>query len=131
MKNSLEKITEEIIREALKGSSVDLRCTQGNICVPIVNRLYRKMKANILFEHIGVDEDWICDGHHRYIASVLADYSIGRKPSLRTSGHSVIDWKSVVFDDGDWDTPAKIAMLNERDAFYNKTTIQYIEDLLK
>jgi hypothetical protein len=41
------------------------------------------------------------------------------------------DWNAVVFDDEDWDTEAKIKMLNEQDARFNNMSIEEISNHLK
>jgi hypothetical protein len=43
----------------------------------------------------------------------------------------VYDWNEVVFDVNDWDTDAKILMLNEQDANNNNITLKEIIELLK
>jgi hypothetical protein len=42
----------------------------------------------------------------------------------------MVDWKSVQFEDDDWDTPAKIKMLNELDAYYNNIPVLNLIKLL-
>lgn len=41
------------------------------------------------------------------------------------------DWNDVIFDINDWDTEAKIRMLNEHDADNNNITLKEIIELLK
>lgn len=65
------------------------------------------------------------------IKRILANFSIERIPTNRTSATIVVEWMAVVFDEMDWDTEAKINMLNEQDAIYNNMTIQQIIDILK
>ena len=50
----------------------------------------------------------ICDGHHRYVASLLAKLPIDFVPYKITGATDVIAWNSVVFVEDDWDTQAKI-----------------------
>lgn len=89
------------------------------------------MRAGIKFSEIKVDEDLICDGHHRYVASLLAQFPIDSIPSKRTSATEIIDWESVVFEDKDWDTETKIEYLNEQDAIFNNISIEELVELLK
>ncbi|GAB3025638.1 hypothetical protein GCM10027051_33000 [Niabella terrae] len=89
------------------------------------------MKAGIKFPGIKVEDNLICDGHHRYLASILANFHLDRIPGSKTSATSPVHWKSVVFEEEDWDTPAKINMLNEQDAEYNSIPIEKIVELLK
>lgn len=89
------------------------------------------MSAGIKFSGIKVEDSLICDGHHRYIASILANFPLERVPGSLTSATSPVDWKSVTFEEEDWDTVAKIDMLNMQDAEYNNIAIEKIVELLK
>jgi len=64
------------------------------------------------------------------IASLLAKYRIEFVPSGMTSATTLVDWKSVQFEDDDWDTPAKIRMLNDIDAYYNNIPVLNLNELL-
>ena len=130
-KHLLEKITKQVIQDLIHKNEIELSSTHRKLCIPIINRIYKKMVAGIKFSAIKVDKNLICDGHHRYLASLLADFSIERFPTISTSATTSIDWKAVVFEDMDWDTQAKINMLNEQDAIYNNMTIEQILDILK
>jgi len=89
------------------------------------------MSAGIKFTGIKVENSLICDGHHRYIASILAKFPLERIPGSTTAATTTVDWKSVTFEEEDWDTPAKINMLNEQDAKYNNIPVEQIVELLK
>ncbi len=89
------------------------------------------MSAGIKFSEIKVENNLICDGHHRYIASLLANFSLERIQGNVTSATTEIQWKSVIFEDEDWDTEAKINMLNQQDAIYNNILLAKIIELLK
>lgn len=89
------------------------------------------MSAGIRFPGIKVENNLICDGHHRYIASLFANFSLKRIQGNVTSATIQIDWNSVIFEDEDWDTEAKINMLNEQDANYNNIPLEQIVQLLK
>ena len=73
----------------------------------------------------------IIDGHHRYIASILAELPIETAPSQKTSVTNVVDWSKVEIDSEDWDTEAKIKMLNAIDAEFNNTSFEKIDQLIK
>ena len=83
------------------------------------------------FPGIKVEDNLICDGHHRYIASLLANFPLARIPGSVTSATKAVHWKLVIFEEEDWDTAAKIAMLNELDAEYNNIPILKIIEMLK
>ena len=89
------------------------------------------MSAGIKFPGIKVESNLICDGHHRYIASMLANFSLETLTGSVTSATAVVPWKSVIFEEEDWDTPAKIKMLNEQDADYNNIAKELMDELLK
>jgi hypothetical protein len=127
----LKKVTKEIIQELIHKNEIGLFSTHAKLCLPIINRIYKKMSAGIRFSGIKVENNLICDGHHRYIASLLANFPLGRIFGTSTSATIVVDWKSVTFEEEDWDTPAKIDMLNEQDAAYNNIPIEEIIELLK
>jgi len=127
----LESVTQEIIIECIQNNKFDLYATHTKLCVPVINRIFKKMSAGIKFSGIKVENSLICDGHHRYIASILADFPLERIPGNTTSATTTVHWESVTFEDEDWDTPAKINMLNEQDADYNNITIEKIFELLR
>lgn len=77
-------MTQESILNFIAENDIKCSCTHTKLCVPIVDRIYRKMLAGIKFTEIKVDDRLICDGHHRYLASLLANYTLGIVPSVRT-----------------------------------------------
>ena len=89
------------------------------------------MSIGIKFPSIKVDGNLIIDGHHRYIASLLAGTTLDAVPSSKTSATIVIEWDTVILVTEDWDTDAKIKMLNEEDANFNGIEIDKITELLK
>jgi hypothetical protein len=128
---TLKRITKEIIQKFLSENEIELKCTQSKLCIPIIDRIYRKMSIGLRFSGIKVENDLICYGHHRYFASLLADYPIDRIPSISTSATIVTEWNSILFIEDDWDTPAKIRMLNEQDAGYNNIPVERLFELIK
>jgi hypothetical protein len=127
----LQKVTKEIIQALLLNTEIECSSTQTKLCLPIIDRIHRKMLVGIKFSAIKVDRNLICDGHHRYLASLLANVTIETVPTNSTSATSKIDWESVLFEEEDWDTQAKINMLNMQDADYNNIPIEKIVELLK
>jgi hypothetical protein len=69
--NIVERITKEIIVEFISTNEIDLIPTHTKLCLPVINRIYKKMSAGIKFSGIKVEDTLICDGHHRYIASMF------------------------------------------------------------
>ncbi len=127
----MERITKEIIQELINNNKMELCSTHTKLCLPIITRIYKKMLGDIKFSGIKVEDNLICDGHHRYIASLLANFPLERISGSSTSATAVVPWKSVIFEEDDWDTVAKIKMLNEQDAEYNNIAIGKIVELLK
>ena len=127
----MERITKEIIQELINTNKVELFSTQPRLCLPIINRIYKKMSNGIKFSGIKVEGNLICDGHHRYLASLLAKFSLERISGTSTSATTIINWELVTFEEADWDTLSKINMLNKQDAAYNNISIERIIELLK
>ena len=121
---------ENIIRLVTK-NRLSFQSTHSKLCYPIILRLYKKMMVGIQFSPIKVDGNVLIDGHHRYIASLMAGSMIASSPSVKTAATNVIAWELVTFDTDDWDTEVKIRMLNEQDAEYNKISISQLLVLLK
>lgn len=126
----MKEITKEIIVELIQKNEMDLISTHTKLCLPVINRIYKKMSAGIKFSGIKVEDNLICDGHHRYLASILANFLLERIPGKITSATNAVQWESVSFEEEDWDTPAKINMLNEQDADYNNIAIEKIVELI-
>jgi hypothetical protein len=127
----MKQLTKVDIENLFKENNVELKSTHSKLCLPIINRIYRKMVIEIKFPSIKVYGDLIIDGHHRYLASLLAAVKLEKDPSNKTSATEITDWNAVVFDDEDWDTEAKIKMLNEQDARFNNMSIEEISNHLK
>ncbi len=126
----MEKIKAKI-QDLILENKIEFSSTHAKLCIPIINRIYKKMLAGIKFSTIKVENKMICDGHHRYLASLLANFAIETIPTAITSATIIIDWQSVIFEHEDWDTQAKINMLNEQDANYNNMSYEEIVGLLE
>lgn len=127
----MKSVTKEIIVEFIRKNQIELSSTHAKLCLPIINRIFKKMSAGIKFSAIKVENNLICDGHHRYIASIFANFLLERVPGNITSATTIVPWDSVYFEEEEWDTPAKIKMLNEKDADYNNIEIEKIIELLR
>ena len=88
------------------------------------------MRIGIRFPKIKIDNNLICDGHHRYIASILANTDIEVTESFRSNATEEIEWALVEFDENDWDSPFKINSLNLSDAHYNNISPETLMELL-
>jgi hypothetical protein len=127
----LESVTKDVIEELIRKNEMQLASTHARLCIPVINRIYKKMSAGIKFTGIKIENNVICDGHHRYVASLLANFPLDKLPGKTTSATVVVDWKLVEFEQEDWDTEAKIRMWNEHDAEFNNIPIEKVIDLLK
>ncbi|MCA0427587.1 MAG: ParB/Srx family N-terminal domain-containing protein [Bacteroidetes bacterium] len=88
------------------------------------------MKIGVKFSGIRVDGELIIDGHHRYLASLLAGVSLEMYPSIKTSATKIIEWNNVDFVKDDWDTEVKILLMNKIDAEYNGMSLEKLNELL-
>lgn len=111
----MEQLSIERLKKQLKEGKLELKSTHFRLCYPIIARIYWKMKIGIEFSGIKVDGDLIIDGHHRYLASLIAGISLDRYPSCRTSATEVTDWSTVRLDTEDWETEDEIQDWNEKD----------------
>ncbi len=127
----MQPITKEYVESILKNQKITLKSTQKKLCFPIINRIYKKMKSGIKFSAIKVDENLIIDGHHRYIAAIMAEFPLELIPSNKTSATTIIDWSQILLDSEDWDTTAKINMLNAIDAEFNNISFEKLDELTK
>lgn len=119
------------IQNSLLNCRPQLLSTHMRLSFPIVLRIYKKMQAGIKFSPIKVDGDLICDGHHRYVAALLANFPIEKIAWQSSSATTAISWSEVYYDENDWDTAFEVKMRNIQDATYNDLTLDQIEDLLK
>lgn len=89
------------------------------------------MTLGIHFPNIRIAGDVLVNGHHRYLASILAKIPIDRSPTILPEANDITNWKSVEFDLEDWDSEAGIRRFIEIDARYNRISIEEIWDRLK
>ncbi len=127
----MKSVTNKMILELIQKNEIVLCSTHAKLCIPIINRIYKKMCGGIKFAGIKVDNKLICDGHHRYVASLFANFPIEQISGISTSATKLVRWESIIFDEEDWDTSDKINMLNEQDAAYNNLPIVKIVELLQ
>jgi hypothetical protein len=127
----MEEITKEIIDGYISKNEIELYSTHTRLSLPIINRIYKKMTAHLKIPAIKVQGNFICDGHHRYVASLLAQYPLERISWRTTSATTLIEWKTVSFDDGDWDSEEEVNLHNKQDADYNNIPLEKIIEFLK
>jgi hypothetical protein len=108
----------------IKSGELEVISTHKALSLPIIERIYKKMMLNLKFDSIQVDKGVIINGHHRYLASKLANFNLDHVLGLRSSAKELIDWQNVELVEDDWDTEAKIRRLNEEDARYNDMSVE-------
>jgi Predicted bile acid beta-glucosidase len=127
----MNEVTKKDLEEFFQRNQTDYKPTQGKVCIPIINRMVKKMALGIRFDDIKVADGWIIEGHHRYVSSLFADISIGKVPGVRTSATPEHDWTSIEFILEEWDTEHKIKYMNELDAVRNKIPLEEIIEMTK
>jgi hypothetical protein len=126
----MKKITIEFVKEFISSHNIAFIATQPKLCVPIIFRMCQKMLHGIKFDEIKICDNLIIDGHHRYLSALIMNFELGHVLSNSTSATKAIAWNLVEFDEKDWDTPAKIAHLNELDAKYNELEIDFVNRII-
>ena len=128
---TIKNVCLQDIKHLVQHTELKLKSTQTKLSIPIINRIYKKMMAKIKLPPIKIQDDIICDGHHRYIASLFSKYDL--EIILWSSSSSVItiDWDAVSFDDKDWDTEEEIRIINIQDAYNNNVELATILLLLE
>lgn len=124
-------LNKEDLLAYFKVNNPEFLATHNRLCIPIINRIYKKMKRGIRFDDIKVCDGLIIDGHHRYVSSLLADRSIGTVVSSKTSATTLHNWIDIDFVEEKWDTADKIYYLNELDALHNGISLEEIIDMTK
>jgi len=88
------------------------------------------MSAKFEFDAIKTCDGLIVDGHHRFIASVLADVKIEQFPSTRNSNQITFEWKDIILKANEYDSTSEIKYHNFNDAKRNGKTIDEVEKIL-
>ncbi len=115
----------------MQSGKIQLRPSQEGISYPIVDRIYRKMIVGIKFDSIQVaNRSVIVNGHHRFLASLLAGIEIQMVEYPLTSAKRIGFWESGELVDQDCDTADKIDRLNRQDAQYNGLTTDELMELI-
>jgi len=117
------RITAKAISEMISSQTLNLTSTHGKLSLPIINRMYSKMRIGLRFDAIKIYENAIFNGHHRYMSSRLARYDLDMLNYPKTSATKIYDWKDVRFVSDEWDTKHKIEHLNRLDADFNNMSI--------
>ena len=124
-------MNKDELLKLISNAEIRLSPSQKRISIPIVVRIYKKMKKGLMFNSIQVAKKTIIvDGHHRYLASLLANMKLEMVEYPLTSAKKMTHWELVEFVDEDWDTPEEIKRFNEQDARYNGMTLEALMELI-
>lgn len=122
---------KNLLEQELLNREFELKPTQNKISLPIVFRIFKKMKANLKFDAIRVCDNILIDGHHRYIASVMANVTTEQFPSTKNHNQTTFEWKEVIIITTDYDYPNDIDYHNFNDAKRNGITVDEVLKMLK
>lgn len=120
-----------MLEQKISEGAFDLKPSQDKISLPTAYRIYKKMKASLKFDAIKIADDIVIDGHHRYVASVLANANIERFLSTKNHSQTVYDWKDVILKTIDYDDQSEVRYHNFNDALRNGLTLKQVEELLQ
>jgi hypothetical protein len=90
------------LEHLFKSGKIELVSTHEHLSIPIIERIYKKMKLKLNFGSIQVDQGVIIDGHHRYVASLLAKHQLEQVPGIKSQAKNTFDWTAVKLLDEDW-----------------------------
>lgn len=122
---------KNLLEQELLNREFELKPTQNKISLPIVFRIFKKMKANLKFDAIRVCDNILIDGHHRYIASVMVNVTTEQFPSAKNHNQTTFEWKEVTIITTDYDYPNDIDYHNFNDAKRNGITVDEVLKMLK
>tara|TARA_R110000744_G_scaffold366389_1_gene475424 strand:- start:210 stop:587 length:378 start_codon:yes stop_codon:yes gene_type:complete len=125
----MHEISLKNVRDLLDSGSLTLIAIQGEICLPILQRIYKKMKLGIEFDNIRVNGSRIVDGHHRYVCSILSEIEIGINDWPIPSTAVNCSWVDVIINEEDYEDAEMILKHNIRDAELNDMDVNVLNDL--
>lgn len=120
-----------LLENSLADREFEFAPTQNKISIPLVYRIYKKMKAEIKFDAIKVVDGLVIDGHHRFIASILAGVEIEKFPSTKNLSQTNFEWSEVTLSLSEYDTESDIDYHNFNDAQRNGISKNEIEKILE
>lgn len=123
-------LREQLV-ELMQSGKVELVATQAQVSFPLIERMYRKMMINVPFRAIQVHEKAVIEGHHRYLASMLAGQKMDQVPTPRSQAKQDVEWKKVQLLEDDYYTAARIKILNEEDAQYLGISVEALLERIK
>ena len=125
----METISMDELKQFLKYGNFPLQPTQQRICLPIIQRIYRKMQIGVKFENINVDNLLLINGHHRYICALLLQKELSTNDWKSPPNVMKLLWIDIVIDSNDWESTEIIKRHNLSDAARSEIDIKVLEDL--
>lgn len=120
-----------LLENRLAETKFEFAPTQNKLSIPLVYRIYKKMQAEIKFDAIKVVDGLVINGHHRYIASILAGVDIEKFPSTKNLTQTNFQWSEVTLSLSEYDTESDIDYHNFNDAQRNGISKKEIEKILE
>lgn len=93
--------------------------------------MYLKMISDLEFDAIKVCEDFIIDGHHRFLAAVMSQKTLSQFPGTKNITQLTFSWSDVSLEMMDYDSEAEVAYHNYNDAIRNGITLKEIEIIVQ
>lgn len=122
---------KELLKQYISQGNLKLKPTQDKLSLPLLFRIYKKMKAGLInFDAIKVAEGLVIDGHHRYVASIMAGKEIGQFPSSTNHNQTFYKWEDIILRTSEYDSDSQIKYHNFNDAKRNGMNIDDLEKIL-
>lgn len=83
--------TKQQLLNLIKSNKIELISTHNKLSFPVIERIYKKMTLGIKFQGIKIEGKVIVDGHHRYLASLMAEIELEKYPSYTTRAKSLYE----------------------------------------
>ena len=128
-KSNMDQLTDDSIKKKLNEFECLLLPTHDKLSLPLINRIYRKMMHGIEFNDIKVTDTLLLDGHHRYVASLMASIELGTTKSATTSATVQYNWESIQFVDEEWESKKVIKKFNKKGAKANNVSVDFLRQL--
>ncbi|RDY61528.1 hypothetical protein [Flagellimonas nanhaiensis] len=125
----MQEIDLHTVKKLLNSNSLSLTATQGALCLPILQRIYKKMKIGIQFGGIQVKGSRIVNGHHRYICSQLVKIEIEQIEWEIPKSAMDHEWSKINIVEEDYEDEDQIKEHNKRDAELNGVDESTFDDL--
>lgn len=127
--SQMQEIDLPTVQKLLNSNELELISTQKALCLPILRRIYKKMKLGIQFNGVKVKNSRIVDGHHRYICAQLAGVQIEYVEWEIAKGTTDHEWPKMSIVEEDYEDADQIKEHHKRDAEINGVNESIFKDL--